>query len=667
MKLGMHLFNSLRWAPIVLMGMASASVQGAPPPIENFTKTPTIQEVSISPSGKYLALIVPGPKGFNRLGVINLEPLGTARIVASFGDADITRASWASDERIVFMASQRGLQIKLGGAGSFAVNQDGSNQRQLIAWQRANFSTGTNIQSRMLPYEWSVHSTIDDNSDDIYVSRSISDGVGDFKELQLARLNTVTGELKSLSYGMPDGTRRWLLDDNQVPRLVVAYKGGREKIYWRESADAKWQEVANFDPIQEAGFVPRFINREGEILVTARHKGDTSAVYRFDPRTRQIEPEALVSITGFDLNPVFHQDSRTNALVGLHFRTARGESYWFDEGLQRIQRSIDKALPPGRSNRLYCGRCESSRFIVVQSKSDTQPGEYFLFDREKSSLQLIGASRPWIDEATQGHRSVHQFAARDGLMLPVYVTHPPGSTADQALPAVVLVHGGPWVRGTDLAWRAEAQFLASRGYRVLEPEFRGSAGYGFRHFQAGWKQWGKAMQDDLADTVEWAGKRGLIDPSRVCIAGGSYGGYAALMGPIVHPKTYRCAASFAGVTDIELMYSVHWSDFSEDWRRYGMPVLIGDPKKDADQLARTSPLLRAAEIKVPVLLAHGGLDRRVPIEHARKFARAAQDGKVDIEVVDYLDEGHGFYDPANQADYFGRMERFFDKLLKPAR
>jgi dipeptidyl aminopeptidase/acylaminoacyl peptidase len=232
---------------------------------------------------------------------------------------------------------------------------------------------------------------------------------------------------------------------------------------------------------------------------------------------------------------------------------------------------------------------------------------------------------------------------------------------------VVLVHGGPWVRGADVSWAAEAQFLASRGYRVIQPEFRGSTGYGGNLFRAGFKQWGLAMQDDLTDSVRWAAEQKLIDPARVCIYGGSYGGYAALMGAIASPGVYKCAVSYAGVTDIDLMRNIDWSDMSNDYKQYGMPVLVGDPVKDAAQLAATSPLKRAGEIKIPILLAHGSVDRRVPIVHARKFVSAAQDAGVDIEMVDYFDEGHCFCTPKNETDFYGRLERFLAKSLKPAR
>ena len=173
------------------------------------------------------------------------------------------------------------------------------------------------------------------------------------------------------------------------------------------------------------------------------------------------------------------------------------------------------------------------------------------------------------------------------------------------------------------------------------------------------------MQDDLVDAVQWAAKQSLVDPSRVCVYGGSYGGYASLMAPITHRGTFRCAASFAGVTDIDLMYSITWSDFSEAHKRYGMPVLIGDREKDAAQLAAASPLKRVAEIKVPVLLAHGAADRRVPIDHARRFAGAARSAGVDIETVYYNGEGHGWLDPKNHADFLEHLEKFLAKSLAP--
>ncbi len=657
-------------AIVALLSALSAmagSAFAAPPPIEHFTKRPAIDGVVVSPSGNRLAVLVFGAEGRRRLAVMNLDPVGDIRVVGGFADADVATVRWVSDDRLVFEAYRDGPEIREGGAGTFAVNHDGTESRQLIAWVRAMNETNSSIRSRVLPYGWFLHSTIDDRSDDVFVYRNVKDAVGDLKQVELARLNTRTGLLRSLSYGMPQGTRSWLLDQKHEPRLLTAYRDGRQKVYWRAAEADPWAEVADFDPLTEAGLTPWMVDGRGQVMVTARMGGDVTGLYKFDPVARRVDPQPLVSVAGFDLSASPEVDPESGALLGLHFTADRPTSYWFDDRLAQIQRGLDAALPAGRSNRLYCGRCVSTRFFVVRSSSDRQPGEYFLFDRSKSSLEPIGAARPWIDEASQGRRTVHRVTTRDGLSMPVYVTHPPGAAVDKALPAVVLVHGGPWLRGSDLGWEAEAQFLASRGYRVLQPEFRGSWGYGFRHFKAGWKEWGRAMQDDLVDAVRWAEKERLLDPGKVCVVGASYGGYAALMGPISSPGVYRCAASFAGVTDIDLMYSITWSDLSEASRRYSMPVLIGDRDKDTDRLTMASPLKRVAEIKIPLLVVHGGADRRVPIAHAREFTAAARRAGVTVERFDYLEEGHGFFSPANETDFYGRLERFLAESLSAPR
>ncbi len=260
-----------------------------------------------------------------------------------------------------------------------------------------------------------------------------------------------------------------------------------------------------------------------------------------------------------------------------------------------------------------------------------------------------------------------RFTARDGRSIPVWITRPAANVAsrDKPLPAVVLVHGGPWVRGGFWHWDRDAQFLASRGYVVIEPEFRGSDGYGQSHFRAGWKQWGQAMQDDVADATAWAAGKGLADPGRICIAGASYGGYAVLMGLIRHGELYRCGVSWVAVTDPRLLFK--WSarsDSIEEWRSYSNPQLIGDPVADAAMLDGNTPLRRAAEIKRPLLLAMGQEDRRVPIEHGTALRDEMRRNGQSLEWIVYPDEGHGWYKFENRVDFYRRMESFLAEHLK---
>jgi dipeptidyl aminopeptidase/acylaminoacyl peptidase len=226
------------------------------------------------------------------------------------------------------------------------------------------------------------------------------------------------------------------------------------------------------------------------------------------------------------------------------------------------------------------------------------------------------------------------------------------------------------VRGKSWGWDPQVQFLASRGYAVLEPEYRGSTGFGSKHFRAGWKQWGLKMQDDIADGTRWAAAQGYADPKRVCIAGASYGGYATLMGLINDPDLYQCGIDWAGVTDINLLYDGHWnftSDLPDGWKQYGMPSLVGDQVKDAEQLKATSPLLQAARIKQPLLLAYGGADQRVPLPHGTKFYKAVKETNPNVEWIEYEEEGHGWALPKNRVDFWSRVEKFLDKNIGAAR
>ncbi len=227
------------------------------------------------------------------------------------------------------------------------------------------------------------------------------------------------------------------------------------------------------------------------------------------------------------------------------------------------------------------------------------------------------------------------------------------------------MHGGPWARGTFWQWNGDAQFLASRGYVVIEPEYpwqhrlRSSA-----YFTAGFKNWGTTMQDDVADAARWATEKGLVDGKRVCIAGASYGGYATLMGAIRYPDLYRCGVAWVAVTDPRLLFEPIWrSDIGQEARQYSMPTMIGDPVKDAAMLKAAAPVERASEIKIPILMAFGGEDQRVPIDHGKRMRAAMQAAGQQPEYIVYDGEGHGWLKVENRIDFWQRVEKFLAKNL----
>ena len=661
-----------RWATLAAVlalaalgagGTAASAASAAPPPALGFVVAPQLQRVVISPAGDRVALIVSTPQGRSVLAVRGLQPASASKVVGAFSDADVFSVRWVDNQRLVFEARRPGPLIEEDGAGTFAVDHDGENLLQLIAWRRNNHVTGSRIERRGLTYGWFVYGTLDDGSDDVLLAWRGEEVQDEPQMGQLARLNTRTGALTRIGEGAPPFVTRWILDGQRQLRMVVTSRDGRQHWHWRAPGSESWTQVLDQPALGAAAFIPLVLENDGTLIVEGHRGRDSSALYTMKLPTAEIDPEPLLALEGFDVDARLVLDSRSRRVMGLHTRGARPLSAWFDERMAAVQAAVDQALPAGRINRLDCGRCENSRHFIVFSRSDSHSGEYLHYDHEARRLARLGQARPWLSEASQGRRSFHRVNARDGLSLPVVVTHPPGSAPDTPLPAVLLVHGGPFLRGSDTSWSAEAQFLATRGWRVLEVEFRGSDGFGWRHFEAGWKQWGEAMQDDLADALAWAVREKMVDAGRVCLYGGSYGGYAALMAPIRHPGLFRCAASHAGVTDIDLLYTATWGDQTAQAKRYSMPILIGDPKLDAERLRAASPLRRVAELKLPLLLAYGGRDRRVPKEHADKFLAAARSAGVAVEAVYYPEEGHGWFDAANHADFLQRLERFLAKSL----
>jgi dipeptidyl aminopeptidase/acylaminoacyl peptidase len=644
--------------PLWLVAGASA----APPSAADFARRADVQSVVVSPSNSHAALLVQTQKGRVALAVVDLADPGQRRVIAGYEDVDIVEVSWVNDKRLVFSAQQPGPRIEYEMWGSFAIDRDGEDLVHLItARSDTAAATGSNIRYRALPRGWEYWKPVGDGSDDIYVTRWLDSVERGVRPQVVARVNTRSVQLTTLTDGQPAGADRWLFDAKGRLAVVTTTVKDRRALWWKATPADAWEQLHEWANQGGESIEPWALEGDGTLIVGSRQGRDTTALYTYDMRQRRLDKDPLVGAKDFDVSRV-EFDTRERRVVGVQVMAQRPNWVWFDDGLAQAQAAIDKALPAGRSNRLLCGHCAGAQRFVVHSTSDQHPGEYYVFEPTAGKLRRLASARPWIDPATQGRRSFHRTPARDGLPLPVVVTHPPGVAADQPARTVVLVHGGPWARGADTRWDAEPQFLATRGYRVLEVSYRGTTGLGWKHERASWGQFGLAMQDDLEDAVLWAVREKLTDPERVCIYGASYGGYAALMGPVKHPGRYRCAASHVGVTDLLMMFSANWTDISPAGRAYGWGILVGDPVKDIEKLRLNSPVNRVADIKVPVLLAQGRLDRRVTPEHADSFVRAARAAGVSVERVDY-EEGHGFSRAESEADFWERLDRFLARHL----
>ena len=650
--------------PKQLLAQQPAVVQ-ARVPVADFFRPPLLAQPALSPSGRYLAGAVTAEGKRAQLVVLDLENLGQPKHVAGFDNVDIYSYQWVNDERIVFdvIDGESGAGRPLA-PGLWAVNRDGSNYRQLInSFQNASGGTGAHIVDRRLPWEWRLHSVLSDGSNEVLVQGLVLNNAREVVDTKLARLDTMTGISRNLGEGAPNHVTRWLVDRQGRPTVVTTWQEGRFRAFVKSDADTTWEKWQDADGLLGSYVVPYWIGFDGQLLVLARRVDDTLALHAVDAKTRVLDPVPIIALKGYDFRGSMVSDAEERRLLGVHYETDARGTVWFDPLMKATQAAVDAQLP-ATVNRIDCQRCLSVPTVLVTAASDRQPTSFYVYNRNTKSLTSITASRPWIKVPTMGLRDVHRVAARDGLSIPVLVTTPAGKPRGP-LAAVGLVHGGPWVRGTHWDWEPQAQFLASRGYMVIEPEFRGSEGYGFKLFRAGWKQWGLAMQDDIADVVQWAVKQGWVDSKRVCIAGASYGGYAVLMGLVRNHDLYQCGIAWVAVTDINLMYSIYWSDTSEEAKNYSMPLLVGDPVADAGQLKATSPVEQAAKVRRPLLLAYGGADVRVPIKHGTEFRDAVGRTNKDVQWVVYPEEGHGWRMLETQVDFWTRVEKFLDRCLGP--
>lgn len=668
--------NLLRLLTLLASSLAFyTTVNAATPDAADFYKNPSMSNAVMSPSGKYVAAIVKGgAKGRQGLVMIDINDSSKSKALAGFSDADIRSVHWVNDDRLVYtIVDYQSDYADQAGTGLFSIDREGTETaRQIIErYFKDETTIGTRIQSKTLPVNHYFYSALRDGSNDVIVARNdytepVS-GIAayyEYRSTALVRVNTKTNATRDLSKGAPAYTVGWALDTQGNPRAAFTSLEGKSALFWTVKPGAEWQKVWEGKTFGEStGTIETILGvSEKNVLYAIGYEGnrDTSSLLSYDLNKQDSKWQTIISLDGFDFDGdlIFGDGGR---LLGVRYTADAQSTFWFDTNLKALQAKVDVLLPT-TVNRITCGECVDPKQILVRAFSDRQPTVFLLYDVAKQSLSSVGASRPWIKAESMATQEFTRIPARDGLTIPLTITKPAKQT--KPAPAVVLVHGGPYTRGNEWGWTQDAQFLAAQGYVVIEPEFRGSTGFGQKHHKAGWKQWGLAMQDDIADATLWAIKKGIVDPKKICIAGASYGGYATLMGLIKHPDLYRCGVNWIGVTDINLMYTARWGDAGAAYKEHGMPVLIGDPKKDAKQLAETSPINLASKITQPLLLAYGGEDRRVPIEHGYKFRDAVKVNNKKVEWIAYEDEGHGWFAEKNKIDFWNRVAQFLEKNLK---
>ena len=470
------------------------------------------------------------------------------------------------------------------------------------------------------------------------------------------RINLKTGK-ETLEAENPGDVVGWLPDLKFKIRACKAMlQDGSTELRVRDTGKSPWRGLAKWGP-DDTGGAHGFAPGNATLYVETSLGSDTTRLVEMSVATG--EEKEIFRHPEVDIGPVMIHP-KTFALQAVGFDVDRLEWKLIDKSLKADFKTL---LSEDKAELHVVSRDDADEQWIVLYNRDNAPPAYHFYDRKKKRIQFLFSNRPELQKYALGSMKPVSFKARDGLRIRGYLTLPPGEEPKR-LPLVLDVHGGPWVRD-HWGFNPEAQWLANRGFAVLQVNYRGSTGYGKKFLHAGDREWGAKMQDDLSDAVEWAIREGIADPARVAIHGGSYGGYAALAGAAFTPDLYRCAVDVVGPSNLEtLIRSIppYW----EPMRRL-FDLRVGNIDTEPDFLRERSPLYKASEIRIPMLIAQGANDPRVKQAESEMIVKALREKGKDVEYLLFPDEGHGFAKPENRLKFYAATEKFLERhLLSPA-
>lgn len=637
-------FAGLMSLALFVAPMAAGAASSPPvlPSVESFAAQSQMAQPELAPDGLRLAYFTTD-RGDRALVVKTLDTGDAPRVVfRGDGNLDLEWFTWLNDERMLLAVSYPG---KRGATATIETRllsfaPDGSRQIALLVPRQGNrvAQVGTDIIATVPGDPLHILINWDRDLDGVYSAY---------------RVNVVDGKAERLEDGQKK-TAGWLADEAGVIRIRIDYDGSYKELWIRDQATAPFRLLKRYDVFRDPSFTPlAFAPDNPQLLYVTSDEGDgRDAVYAYDLTTNRLGPVLFENAT-YDIEGIVRRKA-DRGIVGYVFTDSEPRIVFTDPSLKARQAEIDARLP-GTLNRVTSESADARRAIVVATGA-REPGAVYLYEAASGTLTLLGRRNPGLTAAALAPVVPWRYDARDGTPIEAFVTLPPGVSFDDtraAIPVVVMPHGGPATRDY-VGFDYMAQFLASRGYAVLQMNFRGSSGYG-RSFEArGFGEWGGVMQDDVTDGTRALIARGFADPKRIAIVGGSYGGYAALMGAVREPDLYRCAASINGVTDLKR--------FVEDMRDFRFADLrlprILEPGVSLDTLAETSPVKRVAEIRAPILLIHGGLDRIVPVMHGRIMARALEQAGKPYEFVILQGGNHILSRERSRIETLSRLEAF---------
>lgn len=619
-----------------------------------FVKRDQFDDIKISPTGAYFAATVP----LEDRTMLAILDRANNKLIGKFvgpKSSHVYAFDWVNQERVVIsMAERFGDEDTPSPTGElYAINADGSDAELLVGFRAQGSGLGSKISAKKSFEQISAQLIDTLPADDDAVLIAVSPWAYD-PYTRVERMNVNTGRRIPVARA-PVRNADFTTDNAGVVRFARGSGAdNNSKTYYRSGEGAEWQLI---NDEEKTGIVqsPIGFSLDGKVAyLEAEQKTGPNVVLAFDTTT-QVKTEVL---RDDDTDPAaWIYRNGTSLPIGAIFLDGKPRTAFIEKDAHeaKLQRSLEAAFKDETVT--VTSQTSDGKTALVYVRSDRNPGDYYLFDTVNKKADHLLSRRAWFDPDKMASVKPVSLKARDGLPVHGFLTVPHGS-AGKNMPMVVMPHGGPF--GVQDVWSfdSHSQMLAQAGYVVLQLNYRGSGGYGKSFRQAGARQWGGTMQDDLTDATRWAINEGVADPRRICIYGASYGAYASLMGVAKEPDLYKCAVGYVGAYDLPTMHT-----HGDIQRSASGETYVNEWIGSRETLASVSPNRLADRIKVPVFLAAGGEDERTPIEHSEMMERALKKAGVPVETLYYPNEGHGFYKEEHRREYYTRLLAFLSRHL----
>ncbi len=619
------LYRSATVAALLAGSLSAQAVEQLP--LRDFFRNPEKTVFRISPDGKTISFVQPYE---NRLNIFIQPVKGEAKRITAVKDRDIRQYFWKGNDRLVYLKDNGGDE----NFHLFSVDRDGKTTRDLTPFPK--------VRARIID-------SLEDSDTDLLV------GLNKRKPeiFDAYRLNTKTGALKLVAEN-PGNITHWLADHNGKLRAAISTDGVNSSVMTRADEKASWKTIAttSFKDTLE----PVLFTFDNKALYAWSNVGrDKQALVVIDPETGK--EKDIVSIHESADIIDFSWSHKRKTLTSTTYALAKKQKVLIDGPTEKVYHAMERTFADMEGDIVAVDKEEENYVVVI--KNDRTRGSYHLYNAKDEKFKKLADVSPWLKSEQLAEMKPISYKSRDGLTIHGYLTLPVGKEAKN-LPVVVNPHGGPWARDE---WRfnPEVQWLANRGYAVLQMNFRGSTGYGKAFWQASFKQWGRTMQDDITDGVKWMIDQGIANPKKICIYGASYGGYATLAGLTYTPDLYACGVDYVGVSNLLTFLNTippYWKPFQE--KQYEM---VGHPVKDKAAMEAYSPALNADKIKAPLLVLQGAKDPRVNKAESDQMVEALKKRGVTVDYIVKDNEGHGFSNEENRFEAYEAMEKFFAKYL----